>query len=66
MKRFFKKHDVKIEMASGDEEILKQHTVDFISFSYYMSLVASADSGVELTDGNMSGGAKNPYLESSE
>ena len=28
-------------MASGDEEILKLHTVDFISFSYYMSMVQS-------------------------
>lgn len=66
MTRFFAEHDVTIEMATGDEEILRQHPVDFISFSYYMSLVASAESGIELAEGNMSGGAKNPYLESSE
>lgn len=65
MNRFFEEHGVKIEMATGDEEILRQHTVDFISFSYYMSFVATAEAPMELTDGNMNGGAKNPYLESS-
>jgi len=66
MARFFAEHGVTIEMAAGDEEILAQHTVDFISFSYYMSLVTSADANMDLTDGNMSGGVKNPYLKASD
>ncbi len=46
--------------------LLKAHTVDFISFSYYASRVAaSEDSGVEKR-GNLFPTIKNPYLEASE
>lgn len=41
MKRFFKENGITIEMAEGDEDILKENTVDYIGFSYYMSMVAS-------------------------
>lgn len=34
-------------MESDDLSILKENTVDFISFSYYMSLTESADEGLE-------------------
>lgn len=30
-------------MEDEDREILKKHTVDFVSFSYYMSMAESAD-----------------------
>lgn len=50
----------------GDEEILKQHTVDFVSFSYYMSAAESVDPDAERTPGNTILGVKNPYLPSSE
>lgn len=36
MNRYFKQHDIHINMEPEDEEILK-NTVDFISFSYYSS-----------------------------
>lgn len=56
-----------IKMKAGDADILKENTVDFISFSYYASRVAaSADSGVEKTAGNLFPTIKNPYLETSE
>lgn len=43
-------------MLEGDEEILKVHTVDFISFSYYMSLVSSVDGDrLEQVSGNTTG-----------
>ncbi len=67
IKRFFKENNVDIEMQPGDEAILKAHTVDYIGFSYYMSLVVSTDP--ENTDGaagNMLGGVKNPYLPSTD
>ncbi|MFA9492759.1 6-phospho-beta-glucosidase [Streptococcus sp. E17BB] len=58
---------VVIEMADGDAELLKEHTVDFISFSYYSSRVASADPAVnEQTAGNIFASIKNPYLDESE
>ena len=66
MKRYFRDHDIQIRMEPGDEEILS-HTVDFISFSYYMSACETADpsKGVRV-EGNILGGVANPYLESSE
>lgn len=57
---------VQITMESGDTELLKEHTVDFISFSYYSSRVASADPEVKKTAGNLFATVKNPYLKTSE
>ena len=58
---------VSIPWEDGDAELLKAHTVDFISFSYYMSKVSQneADRG-EITAGNMMSAVKNPHLESSD
>ena len=58
---------VVIEMEEGDLELLKENTVDFISFSYYSSRVQSADPKVnEQTEGNIFASVKNPYLDASE
>ncbi|MDW4509555.1 6-phospho-beta-glucosidase [Priestia megaterium] len=65
--RLFKEKKIKIDKQEGDDELLKVHTVDFISFSYYNSLVATENSeGMETVSGNTIGGVKNPYLEVSE
>ena len=54
-------------MTEEDLQLLKDHTVDFISFSYYASRVASGDPAErEKTAGNIFASLKNPYLESSE
>lgn len=63
MLHYFKKKDITIEMLPGDEELLALHTVDFLSFSYYMTMVAS-DQEKEL--GNFFSGIKNPYLKASD
>ena len=47
-------------------EIIKEGTVDFVSFSYYMSMTESVDPNAERTPGNTVLGVKNPYLESSD
>lgn len=65
-KRYFRDHGIEIEFAEGDAELLKKNTVDFISFSYYMSACASADPAVEAGEGNIMGGVPNPTLEASE
>lgn len=58
---------ISIPFVEGDHELLKEHTVDFISFSYYSSRVSSADPKVnEKTEGNIFASVKNPYLEASE
>ena len=54
-------------MEEDDEKALREGTVDFIGFSYYMSLVVSTDEkNKEKASGNMMGGIKNPYLKSSD
>ena len=58
---------IKIALSEDDKELLKNGTVDFISFSYYMSTCCSADgSKISSQKGNMSFGLKNPYLAESE
>ena len=66
-KRYFKDNNIDVRIEEGDEEILKKGTVDFYSFSYYMSSCQSADPEVtEKAKGNMFTGIKNPYLETSD
>ncbi len=54
------------QMEEGDLEIIKEGTVDFVSFSYYMSMTESVDPNAERTPGNTVLGVRNPYLESSD
>lgn len=65
-KRYFKENDIQIKMLENDIKELKEGCVDFYSFSYYMTFCVSTDPNVEITEGNLLGGAKNPYLETSE
>ncbi|SEM55553.1 6-phospho-beta-glucosidase [Mesobacillus persicus] len=67
-KRFFKDHNLKIEMEQGDEELLKNHTVDYIGFSYYASRATSTDPEVlkNMTSGNVFGSVANPFLQKSD
>ncbi|MER2058628.1 MAG: 6-phospho-beta-glucosidase [Niallia sp.] len=66
MLSYFEENDIQIDMLPGDEELLLQHTVDFLSFSYYMSMVASGAPDKLKEKGNFFSGVKNPYLESSD
>jgi 6-phospho-beta-glucosidase len=66
MDRYFKANNIKIQMEPGDEEILK-NTVDFISFSYYMSSCATTDEEKKkAASGNIISGVPNPYLKASD
>jgi len=67
-KRFFRERGIELQMEEGDLELLRQHTVDYIGFSYYASRCTSADPEVlkNSTEGNVFGSVKNPYLEASE
>ena len=63
----FERESLHIKMTPEDLDLLKNNTVDFVSFSYYSSRVASADPKVsEKTSGNLFKSIKNPYLEASE
>lgn len=66
MKRYFAENNIVLEMAPDDEQILRENTADFISFSYYMTLVSSSREDAEKIGGNFFGGVKNPYLQVSD
>jgi 6-phospho-beta-glucosidase len=66
IERMLEQKNIHIHMEPNDREILKQHTVDYVSFSYYMSLTESAKEGLERSSGNTIMGVKNPYLPSTE
>lgn len=65
MKRFFRENGIHLQITEEDKEILK-NTVDFVSFSYYMSACETADPSVKRGPGNIIGGVPNPYLPASE
>ncbi|WP_391557662.1 6-phospho-beta-glucosidase [Robertmurraya sp.] len=66
-KRFFKENNITLDIQDGDLEVLREHTVDFISLSYYSSRLTSADPKMnDKTDGNIVPSMKNQYLEVSE
>ncbi|MEH6930403.1 family 1 glycosylhydrolase, partial [Priestia megaterium] len=66
MERFFIENDINIVKETGDDEILKQHPVDYITISYYMSMLSSISPEGEVTEGNLMNSLKNPYLEASD
>ncbi|AII12168.1 6-phospho-beta-glucosidase [Lactococcus lactis subsp. lactis NCDO 2118] len=66
MKKVFKDHHLKIIKESGDDQLLKEGKVDFMSFSYYMSSISSSSEEGEVIGGNFTQTKKNPYLKSSD
>ncbi len=66
MKSFFRDSGIEPAFEEGDAELLKQGTVDYYTFSYYMTNCLTTKEGTEVTAGNLLGGAKNPYLETSD
>lgn len=64
----FEREGIDIGMSDEDRKVLKENTVDFISFSYYSSRCTSTDPEV-LTKGmigNAFKGVQNPYLKASQ
>ena len=66
MKRYFERNNIQFDIEPEDAEILKNGTVDFYSFSYYMTNCITADKNATQVSGNIMGGAKNPYLSATE
>ena len=60
------KYGVKLKIEEGDLEDLKAGTIDFYTFSYYMTNCISANPENEKSDGNLISGLKNPYLKASD
>jgi 6-phospho-beta-glucosidase len=70
--RFFLKslerQGIELPILEGDLALLKEHTVDFVSFSYYSTRVSVGKDNdeVEFTAANIFDSVKNPYLKTSE
>jgi len=64
IKRWIKENNITLRKEPEDDVILK-NTVDFISFSYYMSLCVSADTSRE-TVKFFGATAENPYLKNTQ
>lgn len=63
----YEKAGIDFELTDEDKHTLETGTVDFITFSYYMSSCVSADPEVLANQGgNIMMGVKNPYLKESE
>ena len=66
-KRYFRENGINIKFAEDDEKLLAENPVDFVSFSYYVSVAAAHNpQDYQSGKGNLLGGLKNPYLETSE
>ncbi|PWC14134.1 6-phospho-beta-glucosidase [Brenneria roseae subsp. americana] len=66
MKRFFKQNAIELQITDDDRDSLKE-TVDFISFSYYMSGCVTTDEELnQKARANILNMVPNPHLESSE
>ncbi len=65
-KKFLARNNVQLDIQDGDATILKEGTVDYIGFSYYMSNVATHDKCRSTVGGNMMKSVKNPFLKASE
>ena len=65
-KKFLENEGIVLEHLEEDAPILKEGTIDYYTFSYYMTNCVSHDDAGEMTLGNLLGGVKNPYLEASE
>ena len=61
--RFFEENDITIRKEPEDDEILKKGTVDFYTFSYYMSNCVSTDPEVKAqSGGNIHDDYRSGYL----
>ena len=66
MKRWFAENGITILQQPEDADILKEGTVDFYTFSYYMSNCITTHKDTEDVGGNIVAGKKNPYLKASD
>lgn len=65
--RYLAEQGVTLEITDADRDLLREHTVDFISFSYYMSTCESADPARRTeSKSNILEGVPNPTLPASE
>ena len=64
-KRLFEEKGVSLDIREGEEELLRENTVDYIAFSYYSSRLigTSEEAKKNVADGNAVTTLRNPYLD---
>ncbi|PAE07200.1 6-phospho-beta-glucosidase [Terribacillus saccharophilus] len=66
----FEREGYNIVFEDGDEEILRNGTVDYLGFSYYMSTTIKSDKETEqdrnMTNGGLAQSVENPYIKASD
>lgn len=65
-KKYFSDKGVSINWTNDEIDLIKHGTCDFYSLSYYMSNCVTNNLEADKVSGNIMGGAKNPYLKSTE
>lgn len=63
LKNILEKENIEIKMEPEDLDILKENTVDFVSFSYYASKIASTNKSLQT---NIFDKIANPYCKESD
>ncbi len=68
MKRYFEQHNIQVKITPEDEKLLQKGTVDYYTFSYYMTtcIADDLDKRDDKSGGNLFGGVSNEYLETSD
>ena len=66
IKSYYKKNNINIKWYDGYEKILSEGKVDFISLSYYLSSIVTADPARQERIGSFIRTLHNPYIETSE
>ncbi|NQX46757.1 6-phospho-beta-glucosidase [Paenibacillus tritici] len=66
MQRYFKENQIELVKEPGDDQILKDNTVDYIAFSYYMTYIGKYDPNDNSNSGMLVSQIKNPHLQVSE
>lgn len=67
MNKYLEEMNVINNISDDDFELMKANPIDFIAFSYYHSMCMAKDpQAYKQIEGNIIGGIKNPYLDTSE
>ncbi|MFC9708950.1 glycoside hydrolase family 1 protein [Paenibacillus sp. NPDC056933] len=66
MKRYFEENRIELVKEPEDDAIIKNNTVDFIAFSYYMTYIGKYDPNDNSNSGMLVSQVKNPHLEVTE
>lgn len=70
-KKEWEREGIQVPILDGDEEILKNGTIDYLAFSYYMSTTVDSQKEVDedqesAVHGSLAHDVENPYIQSSD